>query len=156
MQGYSTEIQKGITVTNSFQKILDKFALKPNEIWVGQVSEFYNRSLNSWLHHNCIEMYSIHNRKICCCKKIYQNLEKQNLKRYVHNIKNVYIDNLDEVVDKYNNTCYRTIKMKPVDVQLGTYIEYGLERNDRDPKFKFADHIRTTIYKKYFCEGLHS
>ena len=30
--------------------------------------------------------------------------------------KNVYFDFLDDVVDKYNNTYHRTIKMKPIDV----------------------------------------
>ena len=30
--------------------------------------------------------------------------------------KNVYFDVLDDVVNKYNNTVHRTIKMKPIDV----------------------------------------
>ena len=30
--------------------------------------------------------------------------------------RNVDIDELDDIVNKYNNTCHRTIKMKPVDV----------------------------------------
>ena len=32
---------------------------------------------------------------------------------------NVYIDKVDEIVNKYNNTCHRTIIMKPVDVNSG-------------------------------------
>ena len=32
--------------------------------------------------------------------------------------KNVYFDVLDDIVNKYNNTVYRTIKMKPIDVTL--------------------------------------
>ena len=31
--------------------------------------------------------------------------------------KNVYIDKLDDIVDKYNNTYHTTIKMKPIDVK---------------------------------------
>ena len=30
--------------------------------------------------------------------------------------KNEYIDKLDNIIDKYNNICHRTIKMKPTDV----------------------------------------
>ena len=30
--------------------------------------------------------------------------------------KNVYFDVLDDIVNKYNNTVHRTIKMKPIDV----------------------------------------
>ena len=38
------------------------------------------------------------------------------------NIKNVYIDKLDVIVNRYNNT-YTTIKAKHVDVKPSTYIE---------------------------------
>ena len=36
--------------------------------------------------------------------------------------KNVYIDKLDDIVNKYNNTYHSTIKNKPVDVKSDTYI----------------------------------
>ena len=38
----------GITITNAFQKILDKSNRKPNNTWVDKGIEFYNRSLKSW------------------------------------------------------------------------------------------------------------
>ena len=56
--------------------------------------------------------------------------------------KNVYIDKLDDIVDEYNNTKYRTIKMKPADVKDNTCIDFGKEVNDNDPKFKVGDHVR--------------
>ena len=37
--------------------------------------------------------------------------------------KNVYINKLDDIVNKYNNAYHRTIKMKPVDVKTSTYID---------------------------------
>ena len=37
--------------------------------------------------------------------------------------KNVYIDKLDDIVNKYNNAYHKTIKMKPVDVKDNTYID---------------------------------
>ena len=37
--------QKGITITNAFQKILDELNHKPNKILVDKGSEFYNRSM---------------------------------------------------------------------------------------------------------------
>ena len=45
--------------------------------------------------------------------------------------KNVYIDVLDDIVDEYHNSYHRTIKMKPVDVKSGIYIEYDVEHNDK-------------------------
>ena len=50
-----------MTITNAFQKILDESNRKPNKIWVDKGSEFYNRSMKSWLEKNDIEMYSTHN-----------------------------------------------------------------------------------------------
>ena len=66
------------------------------------------------------------------------------------NIKNVYIDKLDDIVGEYNNTYHRTIKMKPVDVKDNTYIDFEKEVNDKDPKFKVGDHVRIYKYKKTF------
>ena len=41
--------KKGITVTNDFQNILDESNRKPNTIWVDKGSNFYHRSMKSWL-----------------------------------------------------------------------------------------------------------
>ena len=40
--------------------------------------------------------------------------------------KNVCIDKLDNIVNEYNNTCHRTIKMECVDVKDNTYIKLGI------------------------------
>ena len=39
--------------------------------------------------------------------------------------KNVYFDVLDDIVNKYNNTVHRTIKMKPIEVMDDYYAEYN-------------------------------
>ena len=49
--------------------------------------------------------------------------------------KNVYIDQLDEILDKYNKKYHRAIKMKTADTKLDLYIDYGVEPNDKDHKF---------------------
>ena len=49
---------KGIAITNAFQKIESN--RKPNKIWVDKGSEFYNRSMKSFLQNDNIEMYSTH------------------------------------------------------------------------------------------------
>ena len=62
-------IKKSITTTNVFQKHLDASKKHFDEsgckqkIWVNQGSEFYNRSMKSWLHGNGIEMYLTHNEE---------------------------------------------------------------------------------------------
>ena len=67
--------------------------------------------------------------------------------------KNVYFDVLDNIVNKYNNTVQRTIKMKPVDVIDDSYAEYNEDSNKEDPKFKVGDHVRISKYKNIFAKG---
>ena len=72
--------------------------------------------------------------------------------------KNVYIDKLDDIVNEYNNTYHRTIKMKPDDVKDNAYIDSmelhsSKEVNDKDPKFKVRDHVRISKYKNIFAKG---
>ena len=68
-------------------------------------------------------------------------------------LKNVYVDKLDDIVNKYNNTYHSTIKMKPVDVKSNTYIDFNKETNSKDPKFKIGDIIRISKYKNIFAKG---
>ena len=67
--------------------------------------------------------------------------------------KNVYIDKLDDIVNKYNNTYHSTIKMKPVDVKSSRYIYSSEEISDEDPKFNIGDIVRISKYKNIFAKG---
>ena len=67
--------------------------------------------------------------------------------------KNVYIDKLDHVVNKDNNTYHRTTEMKPVDIKSSTYIDSSKGINYKDPKFKIGDIVRISKYKNIFAKG---
>ena len=60
--------------------------------------------------------------------------------------KNLYINELDDIVNEYNNTYHRTIKNN-------TYIDSNKEVYDKDPEFKVGDHVRVSKYKNIFAEG---
>ena len=95
-------------------------------------------------------MYLIHNEgKSAVAERFIKTLKTKTYKYTTSVSKNVSINKLDDIVDEYNNTYYTTIKMKPVDVKDNTYIDFEKEVNDKDPKFKVADHIRISKYKKY-------
>ena len=68
----------------------------------------------------------------------------------------MYINKLDDIINGYNNTCHRTIKMKPTDVKDNTYIDFKKEVNDKDPKFKVGNHARTSKYKNIFAKAYTS
>ena len=65
--------------------------------------------------------------------------------------KNVYIDKLNDIVNKFNNAYNRTIKMRPVDVKDNTFINFGEKVNDKDSKFQVGDHVRLSKYKNIFA-----
>ena len=120
---------------------------------VDKGSEFYNNSFKKWLN-NDIEMYWIHNEgKSVVAERFIKSL-KNKIYKYMTSIsKNVYIDKLDKIVDEYNNTFHKAIKMKPVDVKDNTYINFVKEINDKDPKLKVGDHVRISKYKNVFTKG---
>ena len=66
--------------------------------------------------------------------------------------KNVYIDKIDNIVNKYNNIWNRKIKIKPADVKPRIYIDFNKAINDKDPKFKTGDIVKISKYKSSFAK----
>ena len=143
-----------MTISHAFQKILDDSNRRPNKIWVDKGSEFYNSSFKKWFKDNDIEMYSIHTEGKSVVAERFIRTLKTKIYKYMTSVsKNVYVDKLDDIVDEYNNTYHRTIKMKPVDVKDNTYIDFKKEVNGKDLKYKAGDHIRISKYKNIFAKG---
>ena len=138
----SLKDKRGISIINAFQKIISE-GRKPNKIQVVQGSKFYNELLKRFLKINNIEMYSTYNEgKSVVAERFIRTLKNKIFKHMAAVSRNVYFDVLDIIVDKYNNTVYRSIKMKPMDVTSNFYAEYNEDANEKDTKFKVGDHIR--------------
>ena len=68
-------------------------------------------------------------------------------------LKNMYIDRLEDRMNKYNSTYHRAIKIKPVDVNPITYIDFD-EKNDKEvPRLKVSDNVRMSKYMNIFAKG---
>ena len=146
--------KKKVLVLLMLFKVLDDSKRKPNKIWVGKGSEFYNNYFKKWLKDNDTEMYSIHSEGKSVVAERFIRTLKTKIYKYMTSIsKNVYIDKLDDIVNEYSNTYHRTIKMKPVDVKDNIYADFKNELNDKDPKFKVGDHVRISNYKNFFVKG---
>ena len=127
---------------------------EPNKIWVNKGSEFYNNYFKKQLRDNNIEMYSTNNEAKSVIAERFIRTLKNKIYKYMTSIsKNVYIDKLDDIAKKYNNTYHNSIKMKPTDVKDNTYIDLKKESNGKDPKFKVGDHVRISDYKNIFAKG---
>ena len=88
--------------------------------------------MKSWLQNNDIEIYLTHNEgKSVVAEKFIRTL-KIKIYKYMTSIsKDVYIDKLADMVIEFNNTYHSTIKMKPVEVKSGTYVDFGIENNGK-------------------------
>ena len=101
-----------------------------------------------WLEKNDIEIYSMHNEgKSVVAKRFIRTLKIKFVSILDFKSKNMYIDKLDDILNKFNNTYHSRIKMKPVDVKPNTYIESSKEINYHDPKFNIGDIVRISNKK---------
>ena len=99
-------------------------------------------------------MYSTHNEGQSIVAERFIRASKNKIYKYMASIsKNVYIDKLDEIVSKYNNSYHRTIKMEPVDVDPSMYFHFNKENNNEGSKFKVRHHVRILKYKNIFAKG---
>ena len=100
-------------------------------------------------------MYSTCNEgKSVVAERFIRTLKNKIFKHMTAISKNIYFDVLDDIVDKYNNTVHRTIKMKPIEVMEDYYAEYNEDpSNKKDPNLKVGDNVRITKYKNIFAKG---
>ena len=102
---------------------------------------------------NDIEMYSTLNKGKSAIAERFIRTLKNKICKYITSVsKKVYIDELDDIVKKYNNTDHSKIKIKPVDVKSNTYIEPGKETKGKNPKFKIGDNVRISKYSNVFAK----
>ena len=123
--------------------------------WVEKGGEFYNRSMKLWLDDNQVEMYLMHNEeKSVVAEGLIRTLKSRVYKYKISISKNVHINKLDDIVNEYNNTYHKTIKMKPIDVKNNIYINSSKEVNHKDPIFQVGDYVRISKNKKYLQKDI--
>ena len=104
--------------------------------------------MNSWLQDNDIEIYSTDNEgKSFVAERFIRALKNKIHKDLTSTSKNMYIDKLDDIVDKYNNIYHRTIRMKPINVNASTYFDFDVENNDKVLNFEVGDHVKISEHK---------
>ena len=145
--------KRGISIVNAFQKIISK-GRKQNKIWVDHGREFYSKLFKRFLKINAIEMYSTYNKGKSVVTERFIRTLKNKIFEYTRAVsKNIYFDFLGDIIDKYDNTVDKTIKMKPIDVTSDSYAEYNEDSNVTKPKLKVGDFVRISKYKSIFVKG---
>ena len=104
-------------------------------------------------------MYSTYNEeKSVVAERFIRTLKNKVFKHMTAISKNIFFDMLNDIVDKYNNTVHRNIKMKPLEVTDDYYAEYNkipmeLHLNKKNPKFKVGGNVTISKYKTIFAKG---
>ena len=97
-------------------------------------------------------MYSTNNEGMSAVGERFVRTLKNRIYKHMRAIsKNVYFDVLNDIVEEYKNTYYRTTKIKPIYVKYDSFAEYNKESNEKDPKFKVGDNVRFSKYNNIFC-----
>ena len=145
--------KRGITIVNALQKVISK-GRKPSKIWVDQGGEFYNKLLKRFLKINGIEIYPTYNEeKSVVAERFIRMLKNKIFKHMTAISKSVYLNVLDDIVNKYKNADHKTIKIKPIDVTSDSYAKYDKDSYVTKLKLKFGDNVRISKYRNIFAKG---
>ena len=108
--------------------------------------------MKSWLQDNNIEMHFAHNEgKSVVAERFFRTLKNQIYKYMTAILQTIYVDKLDDIVNKHNKIYHSTSKRKPVNVKSSTYFDLNKENNKEDSKI--GEHVRVSKYKIIFTKG---
>lgn len=149
--------KKGKTIAAAIEPIIKQ--TKPNKIQVDHGGEFYNRDVKQLMKKYSINMFSTYSDKKASIVERFNRTLKQRMGRlFDATNSNRYIDDLDDLVENYNNTVHRTIKMKPVDAikkenfeKLVTNFMMKIPKYN-EPKLKVGDYVRIPKWKTPFSK----
>ena len=106
--------------------------------------------MKSWLQDDDMERYSTCDEGESVVAERFIRTLKSKIYKYVTLIsKNVCIDKLYVIVNKYSNTYHSTIKIRLVNEKSSTYIDFNKKNNKENPKLKM---VRISKYKTIFAK----
>lgn len=139
----------------------------PKKLHCDQGNEFVNAACQKFLVSKEIKFYYLNSEmKASIIERFNRTLKEKMWRYFTYTDSKRYIDVLDQIVNSYNNSYHRSIKMKPVDVnkenENKVWINlYSFDRKKYIPlenrkwqiKFKVNDKVRISLNKKIFEKG---
>ena len=105
--------------------------------------------MKPWLEKNAIEMYWRH-------KEGKYVINERLIRTSKTKFTNIWLEHKKCIDDKYNNTYNSTIKIKPVDINPSSYIDFYKKNGNEGPIFKVGDNVTISKYKNVFAKGYFS
>ena len=160
--------KKGETVVNAFEEIMKKSKRKPNKLWVDQGKEFYNQHMYKifkFKNEDILEkdengeyknhIYSVFNSgKNPVIERFNKTLTNKLWKQFTVQENQKWLNILQKITSKYNNTIHRTINTTPLASKNPSLVKIKEEiYSNKKPKFKINDRVRIFKYKNKFEKG---
>ncbi|KAK3927010.1 Putative uncharacterized transposon-derived protein, partial [Frankliniella fusca] len=144
------------SIIKGFQLIFKNTHRRPTRMFSDKGKEYINKTFQKFLKENNITYIHTHNPDIKCSRTIKPKL----FKRFTHTEQYRYVDGLlDDIMDAYNHTYHRAIKMRPEDVTPDRVLEvynnlyHGRNNSIKKPKYKVRDYVRISREKQVFEKG---
>ena len=155
---YPLKSKKSEEIINSFKDIFKKSKRKPLMIQSDEGSEFTNNQTQTFFKNNNIKWYHTFNRDIKCsiCERYNRTILNKIYKNFTLNDNTIWINDLDKLVNEYNNSYHRSIKMKPIlaskksNENIVRNNLYNFKITNQKPKFTIGDRVRVSLLKNTF------
>ena len=158
--GGSVKSKDGKSSIDAFRKILTESKRKPEKLQSDAGKEFLNSYLKTFLKKENIILYTVASElKASVIERFNRTLKEKMWRNFTARGKYIYYDVLDKIVNVYNNSFHRTIKMRPVDVnksnenQIFNSVLSNTETQSDKFKLKINDKVRISKYKTVFSKG---
>ena len=148
----------GIAVRDALKQIFKQHV--PKKLWTDAGWEFYNTEVKALLKKHDITLYSTENEEKCSVVERWNRTIKTKLWKYfTANHTHKYIDVLDALIEKYNNTVNRAIGMTPTEARKPSnhgavfrhlYFKKMAKLGEKKPKFQIGDKVRLGVKKDLF------
>jgi transposase InsO family protein len=142
-------------VKKAFEKIFESSGRIPKKLQTDAGKEFYGKEMQEFLKkHNIHHFSSFSDKKASIVERVNRTLKERMWKYFTAQNSYRWIDVLDKLVEGYNTSFHRTIKMKPMDVnesnenQVWNNIYSSEKINSKKPKLKKGDLVRINKYKR--------
>ena len=147
----------GNYIVEAFTKVFK--TRKPLKIQTDYGKEFFNKNVKQFLDKQRIHHFSTNSEmKACVIERFNRTLKEKLEKIFYEQGKRIWIDVLDNVIQNYNNTVHRSVKMTPIEAskkQNTSKVFQNLFNNYKEckPKFKIGETVRLRKYKGIFEKG---
>ena len=154
-------------VAEAMEKILIKN--KPVKLQTDKGKEFQNTEFKRLMKKYNINHFFSENREIKCSivERFNRTIKKRMFAFFTLNGIHRYVDNLQNIVDSYNHSFHRSIKMRPIDVTLNNAKMvfknlYGYEdkrqylKKFKQPKLHIGDDVRKKYDLRAFDKGFYA